>query len=101
VKQKEKEQQQYKFYYDATHKSVNFEVGSFVMVYFGVPKPGLTKKLLAAWEGPYKIIFKLNDVTYRVEKEGRNFAVHVQRSRQYKPLQYQRRSWCICMLSGK
>jgi transposase InsO family protein len=85
IKQKEKEQESYKLYYDATHKHINFDIGSQVMVYFNTPKTGLSTKLLASWDGPYKVHSKLNDVTYRVEKDNRNFAVHVQRLRQYKP----------------
>ena len=49
------------------------------MVYFPVAKAGLSQKLLPLCQGPYKIKEKLGDVTYRVEKEDRVIAVHVQR----------------------
>jgi hypothetical protein len=76
IAQKEKEQAKYKCYYDKSHKEVDFNVGDNVFILFDAPIKGF---LMPRWEGPYTIIRKIDPVTYRVQNESRNFAVHVQR----------------------
>ena len=49
-------------------RNFNFEIGSEVMIYWPVPKQGYTQKLLPNWQGPYKILAKLSDLTYRIVK---------------------------------
>ena len=71
--------------YDQVHKNIEFSLNDLVMVYWPIPKRGLTQKLLPKWDGPFKIIAKLGPVTYRVEKGNKVFAVHVQRLRKYEP----------------
>ena len=81
-------QKQYKDYYDRSHKEISFEIGNLVMVYFPVPKVGLSFKLLAKYDGPFKIIGKLDTLTYRVqlvEDIRKDFVVHVQRMYKYTP----------------
>ena len=80
-------QEKYKQYYDQSHKPVNFEVGEQVFVYFPTPKQGLSYKLLAKWDGPFVVVNKLNDVTYRVRKPdgSKELVVHVQRMQKYRP----------------
>ena len=80
---KEKEQLKYKSYYDAHHKTVDFKIGSAVWVHFGLPEVGLTHKLLPRFDGPYEILEKLDQVTYRVTDQARMFPVHVQRMLPY------------------
>jgi hypothetical protein len=69
----------YKEHYDKTHKQVEFKSGDLVMVYWPVPKKGYTQKLLPKWQGPYKIVSKISPVTYRIEREDKTLAIHVQR----------------------
>ena len=78
-------QSKYKIRYDKIHKVVTFKEGEFVMVFWPIPKKGMSKKLLPKWEGPFKIIKQLSSVNYRVEQEGRSLVVHVQRLIPYVP----------------
>ena len=76
LKHKEGEQDKYKAYYDKSHHDVSFEIGEKVLVLFDVASKG---PLSPRWEGPYTILNKLDAVTYRVQNDNRNFAVHVNR----------------------
>ena len=85
-------QENYKKYYDKTHKDIRFEINDLCMMFFPVAKKGLSQKLLPKYDGPFKVIHKLDKVTYRVEstktgEEKRIFVVHVQRMLKYKPFQ--------------
>ena len=40
----------------------------FVWYFISARKKGVSKKLQAKWDGPYKILDKLSDVTYRIRK---------------------------------
>ena len=71
-----KEQQRYKSYYNLKHKEVTFQIGDKVLVLFDVPSKG---PLMPRWEGPYKIIEKINPVTYKVENAEKIITIHVQR----------------------
>jgi hypothetical protein len=75
----------YKFHYDRAHRKVSFEENELVMVFWPTPKKGFSQKLLPKWEGPYKIVKRLGEVSYRIEKGNRQFVVHVQRLRKYQP----------------
>ena len=71
-----KEQDIYKRYYDESHASVQYEIGDKVLVLFDLA----SKRFLEPrWEGPFTIVDKLDDVTYRVESEDRITTAHVQR----------------------
>jgi transposase InsO family protein len=81
---RDKEIESYKFRYDNRQRNIQFKVGDLVMVFWPVPKQGVSNKLLPKWEGPYKVINKLGDTTYRIENDnGRTFAIHVQRLKKY------------------
>ena len=85
---KQHEQAKYKEYYDKSHRPVSFQVHDQVLVFFGIPRKGLTQKLLPRWEGPYEITSKIDSVTYRVTLCGqpnKTFLSHVQRLRLFKP----------------
>ena len=71
-----KEQQNYKSYYDLKHKEIEFQIGDQVLILFDVPTKG---PLMPRWEGPYKIIEKVNPVTYKVENDEKLITIHVQR----------------------
>ena len=87
IDKKQKVQAEYKAYYDKSHRAVSFNVNDHVMIHNHVPKKGLSLKLLPKWIGPFKIVAKLDSLTYRVESIDKNrmMAVHVQRMRKYKP----------------
>ena len=73
----------YKNYYDQTHKTVYFKIGEQVMLFTPRTQIGLSRKFLSRWTGPFKIISKINPVTYRLELHPN--AVHVQRLKRYRP----------------
>ena len=76
---REIEQEKYKLYFDKNHKNIEFKEGDQVWVYFGAPEAGKTYKLLSRFEGPFTIKKKLDQVTYRVNKDDKELVVHVQR----------------------
>jgi transposase InsO family protein len=83
---RDREVASYKLKYDRKQKNVSFEINDQVMVFWPIPKQGVSNKLLPKWEGPYTIKNKICDTTYRVENnDGRTFAIHVQRLKKYKP----------------
>ena len=59
------------------------------MVHFPARQEGLSYKLLAHWDGPYKVVDKIDSVTYRIriekEKKVQLRPVHVQLLKLYKP----------------
>ena len=87
MRTKEREQADYKRYYDAQHKHVDFTVGSLVMVYFHTPKVGVTLKLIPAWDGPFRVLEKVSSTIFKVKnlEDHRTTTVHVDRLRPYKP----------------
>ena len=89
TKTRSEAQRKYKDYYDQFHKSVEFEIGSQVMLYTPATKEGLSYKLLSHWTGPYVVGNKIGAVTYRIRRTSGtsvvNIPVHVQRLRAYKP----------------
>ena len=77
-------QNKYKKYYDKSRKPVEFQLGDKVRVYFPVTETeGLKYKLGVRWRGPFTIISKIDQVTYRVRKDEahqiKTMPVHVQR----------------------
>ena len=59
-----------------------FSVGDLVMLYTSVVPRGYCKKLHRPWSGPFKILKKLSDVTYRIQRcQGRRqrLVVHFNR----------------------
>ena len=70
------EQQNYKSYYDLKHNDITFQIGDKVLILFDVPTKG---PLMPRWDGPYKIIKKINPVTYKVENDEKLITIHVQR----------------------
>ena len=59
------------------------------MIYTPAHIEGISKKLIAQWEGPYEIMSKIDAVTYRVKKINKSkmkiIPVHVQRMRLFRP----------------
>ena len=83
IKVKAEEQKSYKNYYDKTHKNVEFSKNELVMICFQAQKQCMSLKLLPRWEGPFRIISKIYDVTYECESLNgkKTQTVHVQRMR--------------------
>ena len=93
-------QMKYKAYYDKSHKKISFENNDSVMIYFPVAKVNLTYKLIPKWEGPFRVVERINDLNYRVQdlnNSKRVFMVHVQRMLLYKgPFRVNTvESWCV------
>ncbi|CAD7002032.1 unnamed protein product [Ceratitis capitata] len=56
--------------YDKPMNSEGFQNGDLVLLYNPQRKRGFSPKLQCNWEGPYKIIKRLNDVVYRIQTVG-------------------------------
>jgi transposase InsO family protein len=76
--------QKYMEVYNKRHKVVSFEEGEQVMLFWPIPRKGLSKKLAPKWEGPFTVRQRLGQVTYRVEKDNKTYVFHVQRMLKYK-----------------
>ena len=74
IQQKQKEQMKYKLYYDRKHEMVTFKIGDEVLKLNEAPTRG---PLMPKWDGPFRIIAKLNNEIYRIENEERITTVHV------------------------
>ena len=76
----------YKAHYDKKHKTVNFDVGSLVMLYTPRTQVGLTTKFLPTWEGPFTVVTQLSPVNFRIQSLNgkKTLVVHVQRLKRYK-----------------
>ena len=50
-----------------------------------VRRKGKSPKLQGDWDGPYKVVTKISDVTYRIQKNARSLpkVVHVDRLARY------------------
>ncbi|CAF0956113.1 unnamed protein product, partial [Brachionus calyciflorus] len=66
----------YKAKYDKKQRDISFENNDLVLIYWPIPKKGFTQKLLPKWQGPYRIVKRLSPTTYRVERDGKEMAVH-------------------------
>lgn len=71
--------------YDRKSNNRQFEEGSLVWLHNPVRSKGKSPKLQAKWDGPYRVVTKINDVTYRIQKghRGAPKIVHIDRLAQY------------------
>lgn len=76
MKRKAQEQEKYKTYYDSSHYRIEYNIGDRVLILFDTPNKN---SLMPRWEGPFVILNKIDDVTYRVSNQDKIIAVHVQR----------------------
>lgn len=76
-----------KIYHDRKLAFEKFKAGDQVFVYFPVRKPGRSSKLTSFWHGPFQILNKCSDLTYRVNcgSRGKEQVVHVDRLRKKHP----------------
>ena len=74
----------YKKYYDLKVQGHSYCVGERVWLWFPQNKPSMINKLLHRWHGPYTILEKVGEVSYRLElsEHGRRYpVVHFNRLR--------------------
>jgi predicted aspartyl protease len=71
--------------YDRNVNRRGFEEGMLVWLHNPVRRKGKSPKLQPSWEGPYTVVTKLNDVTYRIRRTARSpfKIVHVDRLARY------------------
>ena len=73
--------------YDRTVSANGFHEGQRVLLYNPKRKKGVCPKLPTNWDGPYKVIKRLNDVVYRIQKhsspKSKMKVVHVERLTRY------------------
>ncbi|XP_075151768.1 uncharacterized protein LOC142225842 [Haematobia irritans] len=55
--------------YDRAVNTEGFQEEELVLLFNPQRKKGLCPKLQTQWEGPYKVIKKINDVVYRIQKD--------------------------------
>ena len=75
------EMRRQKRYYDRKLSYQRFEKDDDVYVFFPVRKSGCSSKLTSFWKGPYKVLEKYGDLTYKVDcgQGGRPQVIHVDR----------------------
>lgn len=71
--------------YDTKAAEGGYEVGDLVWLFNPQRRRGLSPKLQKNWEGPYKVVKRINDVVYRIQKlpRGKKRVVHVNRLARY------------------
>ena len=71
--------------YDRRANVPCFEEGTLVWLHNPIRRKGKSPKLQPSWEGPYKVITKINDVTLRIQRSARSPSkiVHVDRVAKY------------------
>ena len=74
-------------YYNKTVHEISLEVGLLVWLFTPAWKKELSRKLSSPWSGPYEIVKKLSDITFRIKlvNGGKLSVVRVNRLRPVKP----------------
>jgi hypothetical protein len=67
--------------YDKLANYAGYQEGDRVWLYRPTRTKGKSPKLQSSWEGPYKIITRINDVVYRIQKSPRSrmMVIHLDR----------------------
>ena len=70
---------------DKQVSGTSYETGCFVWLKYDLRRKGVSPKLSYRWDGPYKIMSKLSDVTYRIQRSRRSKPkiVHFDRTKPY------------------
>jgi hypothetical protein len=65
--------------YDKLANSAGYQEGDRVWLYRPTRTKGKSPKIQSSWEGPYKVVTRINDVVYRIEKNpmSRMMVVHL------------------------
>ena len=58
-----------KAFYDQKVYGKPYMPGDLVWLYSLVPQKGTSRKLYHAWTGPFKVVKKISDVTYRIQQQ--------------------------------
>jgi hypothetical protein len=71
--------------YDKLANSAGYQEGDRVWLYHPTHMKGKSLKLQSSWEGPYKVVKRINDVVYRIQKNPRSrmMMVHLDRLATY------------------
>jgi hypothetical protein len=80
-----KSSERQKVYYDRKKFGGPYEEGQYVWLFVPYKKRSLSPKLQSFWEGPYKIVQKINQLLYRIQKTDRSKpkVVHYNRLKRY------------------
>jgi hypothetical protein len=72
--------------YDKLANCTGYQEGDKVWLYRPTRNKGRSPKLQSSWEGPYKIIKRINDMVYRIQKNPRSMmmVVHLDRLAPYR-----------------
>jgi hypothetical protein len=74
----QKAHQKNKAYYDKKAKERKFEVNDKVYLLCPARKPGRCHMFRSFWQGPFIVVKKLSDMSYKiVDKKGKEFVVHI------------------------
>jgi len=73
----ENEQKRSKKIYDDRRDTQEYAVGDYVLVYNPATKVSEAPKLKKKWTGPYIIVQKLSNVTYKVQRNDKTQVIHV------------------------
>ena len=84
--------QKQKWLYDRRVSKHKYNVGDAVWLRLYIKPRGLSKKLQLRWEGPFKIINKLSDLTYKVQKH-KNATFKIVHFNRLKPYQGKLSAW--------
>ncbi|XP_062591603.1 uncharacterized protein LOC134253110 [Saccostrea cucullata] len=79
-------QQNQKERHDRAAKDTHFTKGDKIWLFTPTTKPGLSPKLTHNWHGPYEIIERLSNVTYRLQDpdhKSKTFTAHANRMKPY------------------
>jgi hypothetical protein len=71
--------------YDKLANSAGYQEGNMVWLYRPIRTKGKSPKLQSSWEGPYKVVKRINDVVYRIQRNPRSrmMVVHLDRLATY------------------
>lgn len=58
--------------YDLSSNTKTYQVGDQVWLYTPAKKKGLSPKLQRFWDGPFTVLHRLSDVTYRIRKSAQS-----------------------------
>ena len=61
--------QRQKVFYDQKVYGKPYMPGDLVWLYSPVPQKGTSRKLYHPWTGPFKVVKKVSDVTYRIQQQ--------------------------------
>jgi hypothetical protein len=67
--------------YDKLANSAVYHKGDIVWLYRPTRTKGKSPKLQSSWDGPYKVVTRMNDVVYRIQRNPRSrmTVVHIDR----------------------